>query len=84
MQAGRRYLDVRTPQEFGEAHPPGSVNVPVRVAGAVGMAPNPKFVEQVGRGGGRAISTWDGTDEGGAGGTRVWCSGGRWRGLEAS
>jgi rhodanese-related sulfurtransferase len=41
---GWTYVDVRTAEEFGEGHPAGAVNVPIRHAGSGGMAPNPDFV----------------------------------------
>uniref|UniRef100_A0A803R7G9 Rhodanese domain-containing protein n=1 Tax=Cannabis sativa TaxID=3483 RepID=A0A803R7G9_CANSA len=28
LQAGHRYLDVRTPEEFSAGHAPGAVNIP--------------------------------------------------------
>ena len=44
---GYQYLDVRTPEEFGESHPEGAMNVPVMFKGAMGMSPNPDFIAQV-------------------------------------
>jgi rhodanese-related sulfurtransferase len=41
------FLDVRTPEEFAAGHPPGAVNVPVMLAGAGGMSPNPDFMAAV-------------------------------------
>jgi rhodanese-related sulfurtransferase len=38
------YVDVRTEEEFAAGHPAGAVNVPVMLAGASGMEPNPEFV----------------------------------------
>jgi rhodanese-related sulfurtransferase len=38
------YVDVRTEDEFAAGHPEGAVNVPVMLAGASGMEPNPDFV----------------------------------------
>ncbi len=38
------YVDVRTEEEFAAGHPEGAVNVPVMLAGASGMDPNPDFV----------------------------------------
>lgn len=50
MDQGRRYIDVRTEEEFAHGHPAGAVNIPV--AGpdpATGqMALNPQFVAVVG------------------------------------
>ena len=28
LQAGQRYLDVRTPEEFSVGHAPGAINIP--------------------------------------------------------
>lgn len=42
---GYVYVDVRSEPEFEEAHPTGSVNVPLMHMGAGGMSPNPEFVE---------------------------------------
>lgn len=39
-----RYVDVRTPEEFGNGHPPGAINVPIMLSGGGGMAPNPGFL----------------------------------------
>jgi len=50
VQAGWRYVDVRTEREFAAGHPDGAVNVPVMVQGAAGpMAPNPEFLGVVQR-----------------------------------
>ena len=38
------HLDVRTPQEFAEGRPRGSINVPAFLPGPGGMTPNPNFV----------------------------------------
>ncbi len=38
------YVDVRTEEEFAAGHPDGAFNVPVMVATAAGLAPNPDFV----------------------------------------
>jgi rhodanese-related sulfurtransferase len=38
------YVDVRTEDEFEAGHPEGAVNVPVMLAGAGGMTPNPDFL----------------------------------------
>jgi rhodanese-related sulfurtransferase len=43
LAAGFTYVDVRTPEEFEAGHAPGAVNVPVALAAAGGMAPNPEF-----------------------------------------
>ena len=46
---GYTYIDVRTAEEFAAGHVPGAVNFPVllRRPGGGGMAPNPRFVEDV-------------------------------------
>jgi rhodanese-related sulfurtransferase len=38
------YVDVRTEDEFEAGHPEGAVNVPLMLATANGMEPNPEFV----------------------------------------
>jgi rhodanese-related sulfurtransferase len=38
------YVDVRTAEEFAAGHPGGAFNVPVMIAAAAGLAPNPEFV----------------------------------------
>lgn len=38
------YVDVRTEEEFEAGHPEGAVNVPLMLAGAGGMTPNPDFL----------------------------------------
>ncbi|KAI3973673.1 hypothetical protein MKW92_039220 [Papaver armeniacum] len=47
VQAGHRYLDVRTSEEFAAGHPPGAVNVPYLFRMGAGMAKNPNFLEEV-------------------------------------
>ncbi|RZC66821.1 hypothetical protein C5167_010509 [Papaver somniferum] len=47
VQAGHRYLDVRTSEEFAAGHPPGAVNVPYLFRMGAGMANNPNFLEEV-------------------------------------
>ncbi|CAO2829480.1 unnamed protein product [Amaranthus hypochondriacus] len=47
LQAGHRYLDVRTPEEFSSGHVPGAVNIPYMFRLGSGMTKNPEFVEQV-------------------------------------
>jgi rhodanese-related sulfurtransferase len=44
---GYVYVDVRTEAEYGAGHPTGAVNVPVMLAGAGGMTPNPDFVRDM-------------------------------------
>ncbi|KAG6775642.1 hypothetical protein POTOM_019122 [Populus tomentosa] len=53
-QAGHRYLDVRTPDEFSAGHAAGAINIPyipysvlISVCFNAGMTKNPKFVEEV-------------------------------------
>lgn len=43
LDSGLKYLDVRTPGEFANGHPPGAVNVPIMLPAEQGMAPNPDF-----------------------------------------
>ncbi|XP_022769286.1 thiosulfate sulfurtransferase 16, chloroplastic-like isoform X2 [Durio zibethinus] len=50
LQAGHRYLDVRTSEEFNAGHPPAAVNIPyynVIKNGGKEMLKNPKFLEEV-------------------------------------
>lgn len=44
LAEGWRYVDVRTVEEFDAGHPAGALNIPINLAGAVGMQPNPDFV----------------------------------------
>ncbi|XP_010531128.1 PREDICTED: rhodanese-like domain-containing protein 15, chloroplastic [Tarenaya hassleriana] len=46
-QAGHRYLDVRTPDEFSAGHPSGSINVPYFYRVGSGLTKNPGFLRQV-------------------------------------
>ncbi|KAB5556734.1 hypothetical protein DKX38_007643 [Salix brachista] len=53
-QAGHRYLDVRTPDEFSAGHAAGAINIPyipysvsINVCFKAGMTKNPRFVEEV-------------------------------------
>lgn len=45
------YIDVRTPPEFDQGHPPGAINIPVVFPDPVTqrMAPNPDFLSVVTR-----------------------------------
>jgi rhodanese-related sulfurtransferase len=43
-EEGYTHVDVRTEAEYGAGHPAGALNVPVMLASAGGMAPNPDFV----------------------------------------
>jgi rhodanese-related sulfurtransferase len=45
IQQGYVYVDVRTEQEFEQGHPEGAINVPILLAGAGGMTPNPDFAK---------------------------------------
>jgi rhodanese-related sulfurtransferase len=45
LEQGYVYLDVRTEEEFGQGHPEGAYNIPVRLRTAQGMVENPRFVE---------------------------------------
>ncbi|KAJ0964046.1 hypothetical protein J5N97_029168 [Dioscorea zingiberensis] len=47
LQAGHRYLDVRTVDEFNAGHAVGAVNIPYLFKVGSGMTRNPKFVEEV-------------------------------------
>ncbi|KAL5729611.1 hypothetical protein ACHQM5_002539 [Ranunculus cassubicifolius] len=47
LQAGHRYLDVRTPEEFSGGHAVGAVNVPYMFKAGNGMTKNPNFLEGV-------------------------------------
>ena len=49
LAQGWTYLDVRTAEEYGACHPEGAWNIPAFFRGPMGMAPNPTFVESVGR-----------------------------------
>lgn len=42
-----RYLDVRTPEEYGAEHAEGAVNVPVMLSQDGKMTPNDNFLSQV-------------------------------------
>jgi rhodanese-related sulfurtransferase len=44
---GYVYVDVRTEEEFAQGHPDGAYNVPILLAGAGGMNPNPDFAKVV-------------------------------------
>ncbi|XP_024974230.1 thiosulfate sulfurtransferase 16, chloroplastic-like [Cynara cardunculus var. scolymus] len=46
-QAGHRYLDVRTPEEFSAGHAVGAINIPYMFRLGSGMTKNPDFVEEV-------------------------------------
>jgi rhodanese-related sulfurtransferase len=43
IREGYAYVDVRTEEEFADGHPEGALNVPILLAGAGGMTPNPDF-----------------------------------------
>ncbi|WCJ32742.1 Rhodanese/Cell cycle control phosphatase superfamily protein [Euphorbia peplus] len=47
LLAGHRFLDVRTTEEFNAGHTVGAVNVPYLYRAGLGMAKNPKFIEEV-------------------------------------
>ncbi|KAI3960691.1 hypothetical protein MKX01_003865 [Papaver californicum] len=47
VQAGHRYLDVRTIEEFTAGHPPGAVNVQYLLKYGDDSTKNPNFVEEV-------------------------------------
>ncbi|XP_022741714.1 rhodanese-like domain-containing protein 15, chloroplastic [Durio zibethinus] len=46
-QAGHRYLDVRTPEEFNAGHAPGAINIPYMYKVGSGMIKNPNFLTEV-------------------------------------
>ncbi|GMJ07873.1 hypothetical protein HRI_004456500 [Hibiscus trionum] len=46
-QAGHRYLDVRTPEEFSAGHVPGAINIPYMYRLGSGMANNHSFMAEV-------------------------------------
>ena len=41
---GWTYVDVRTPDEFGDGHPAGAINIPIALSNGGTMWPNPDFV----------------------------------------
>uniref|UniRef100_A0A0D6QRL4 Rhodanese domain-containing protein n=1 Tax=Araucaria cunninghamii TaxID=56994 RepID=A0A0D6QRL4_ARACU len=47
VQAGHRYMDVRTPEEFNAGHIEGSLNVPYMFKAGEGMTKNPNFIQEV-------------------------------------
>ncbi|GFY87798.1 hypothetical protein Acr_05g0014370 [Actinidia rufa] len=47
LQAGHRYLDVRTSEEFSGGHAIGAINVPYMFKVGSGMSKNHDFLEQV-------------------------------------
>ncbi|CAJ1930573.1 unnamed protein product [Sphenostylis stenocarpa] len=47
LLAGHRYLDVRTPEEFDEGHPPGAINIPYMLRHGSGMTQNSNFIREV-------------------------------------
>ncbi|XP_022977550.1 thiosulfate sulfurtransferase 16, chloroplastic [Cucurbita maxima] len=47
LQAGQRYLDVRTPEEFSAGHAPGAINIPYMYRVGSGMTRNPHFLAEV-------------------------------------
>lgn len=47
LQAGHRYLDVRTPEEFSAGHAVGAINIPYLFRVGSGMTKNPNFVDEV-------------------------------------
>lgn len=50
LQAGHRYLDVRTSEEFNSGgHVRGAINVPYLIRLGYGMTKNPDFLDQVSR-----------------------------------
>uniref|UniRef100_A0A6P4AUR1 rhodanese-like domain-containing protein 15, chloroplastic n=1 Tax=Ziziphus jujuba TaxID=326968 RepID=A0A6P4AUR1_ZIZJJ len=47
LQAGHRYLDVRTPEEFSAGHAPRAINIPYMYKVGSGMTKNPHFLAEV-------------------------------------
>ncbi|KAL6011815.1 hypothetical protein ACLOJK_002281 [Asimina triloba] len=47
LQAGHRYLDVRTEEEFSRGHVEGAVNIPYMLKFVNGFTKNPNFLEEV-------------------------------------
>lgn len=47
LQAGHRYLDVRTVDEFNAGHVVGATNIPFMLKVGSGMTKNPNFLEEV-------------------------------------
>jgi len=47
VQAGHRYLDVRTLEEFNAGHVEDAINVPYMFKVGEGMVKNPNFIEEV-------------------------------------
>ncbi|CAM9737281.1 unnamed protein product [Discosporangium mesarthrocarpum] len=47
MEEGFTYIDVRSPDEFSNGRPSGSINVPAFWSTGMGMKVNPNFVQQV-------------------------------------
>jgi len=43
------YIDVRTVEEFEQGHVPGAYNIPILFRTALGMQPNPEFLDAVTR-----------------------------------
>lgn len=41
------FVDVRTPEEFGDGHVPGAINVPISFQRATGMVDNPDFLRVI-------------------------------------
>ncbi|GLJ08952.1 hypothetical protein SUGI_0099180 [Cryptomeria japonica] len=47
LQAGQRYLDVRTAEEFNAGHVEDAINVPYMFKEGEGMVKNPNFIQEV-------------------------------------
>ncbi|XP_010316446.1 thiosulfate sulfurtransferase 16, chloroplastic isoform X1 [Solanum lycopersicum] len=47
LQAGHRYLDVRTTEEYNDGHAAGAINIPYMLRIGSGMIKNPNFLEEV-------------------------------------
>lgn len=47
LQAGHRYLDVRTSEEYNAGHAVGATNIPYMFKAGSGMTKNPSFLKEV-------------------------------------
>jgi len=44
LEEGWVYVDVRSEPEFEQGHPAGAMNIPLMLAGPMGLTPNPDFM----------------------------------------
>jgi rhodanese-related sulfurtransferase len=47
VEAGHKYVDVRTPEEFENGHPEGAINVPYMLKHGGGMTKNQDFIREM-------------------------------------